>query len=271
MWRLVAALQGTSWATISWGEVRYVWINHFVDSRVNILYWDTLLRHCCRFWSWTKKLRSRMGYISSGMVSTWMATCQIHSNCASVCFELQLDCCYGAMSQYNIKETAIAPRRSIWSLISRLEHRRWFGKCSKLMLLVLVFSMKHWKNTVFSCLPNILLWYYYILLLCQFCSIPTMAPQDGWTVCIWNLWNTEVDFRLFSRQKHTSSRTFQVSESEGDFAHLGIWKTWLGWRRYLALRKDTTRLVFILKAYWSGYGMNEDFSLKLPIEGSENL
>ena len=41
MWRLVAALQGTSWATIRWGEVRYVWINHFVDSRVKTLYWDT--------------------------------------------------------------------------------------------------------------------------------------------------------------------------------------------------------------------------------------
>ena len=31
----------------------------------------------------------------------------------------------------------------------------------------------------------------------------------------------EVDFRLFSRQKHAISITFQVSELESDFAHLG--------------------------------------------------
>ena len=57
--------------------------------------------------------------------------------------------------------------------------------------------------------------------------------------------------RLFSRQKHTISITFQVSESESDFAHFG--SEGRGW------------------AYCSGYGMNEDFSLKLPIEGFQNL
>ena len=72
---------------------------------------------------------------------------------------------------------------------------------------------------------------------------------------------TEVDFRLFSRQRHAISRTFEVSESESDFAHFG--SEGRGWVMHI----DT----LILKAYWSGYGLNEDFSLKLPIEGSENL
>ena len=69
-----------------------------------------------------------VGILSSGLVARFelgprsseagwdiypVEWCQFHSNCASVCFELQLDCCYGAMSQYNIKETDVAPRRSI--------------------------------------------------------------------------------------------------------------------------------------------------------------
>ena len=117
-----------------------------------------------------------MGYLSSGMVSTWMATCQFHSNCASVCFELQLGCCYGAISLYNIKETAIAPRRSIWSLMSRLEHRRW--RKWSFPSLCCWFWCLAWsigKHGVFVFAK----YFVVILLLCQFCSIPTMAPQDG--------------------------------------------------------------------------------------------
>ena len=144
------------------------------------------------------------------------------------------------------------------------------------MLLVLVFSMKHWKTRCF--------------LFCQvFCYDTILVAillnphhgTAGWFgrcvyVCIAAtfLWsnqnvfgrsetfgNTEVDFRLFSRQRHTISRTFEVSESESDFAHFG--SEGCGWVMHI----DT----LILKAYWSGYGMNEDFSLKLPIEGFQNL
>ena len=205
-----------------------------------------------------------MGYLSSGMVSTWMATCQIHSNCASVCFELQLGCCYGAKSplqhQGNCHCTAQEHLKSDFQ--AGASSLIWKVVLSKLMLLVLVFSMKHWKTRCF--------------LFCQvFCCDTILVsillnPHHG-TTFLWSnqnvfgrsetFGNTEVDFRLFSRQRHTISRTFEVSESESDFAHFG--SEGCGWVMHI----DT----LILKAYWSGYGMNEDFSLKLPIEGSENL
>ena len=101
-----------------------------------------------------------------------------------------------------------------------------------------------------------------------------MAPQDGWTVCIWNLWNTEVDFRLFSRQKHTISRTFEVSESESDFAHFGsegcgwvlhidvvIWhfdfegllfRIWDEWR-LLTKASDWRIGKSLISCFWHGY------------------
>ena len=172
-----------------------------------------------------------MGYLSRGMVSTWMATCQFHSNCASVCFELQLGCCYGAISLYNIKETAncTAQEHLKSDVQAGASSLTWKVVLSKLMLLVLVFSM-------FSFLSSILLWYYCCV---NFAQSPPWHRRMVWTVCIClycchmslvksNVFgrsetfrNTEVDFRLFSRQRHTISRTFQVSESEGDFAHFG--------------------------------------------------
>ena len=237
-----------------------------------------------------------VGILSSGLVARFelgprsseagwdiypVERCQFHSNCASVCFELQLGCCYGAISLYslyNIKETAncTAQEHLKSDVQAGASSLTWKVVLSKLMLLVLVFSMKHWKNTVFSFLSCILLWYYCCV---NFAQSPPWHRRMVWTVCIClycchmslvksnvfgrseTFGKTEVDFRLFSRQRHTISRTFEVSESESDFAHFWIWSMWLGWHI------DT----LILKAYWSGYGMNGDFSLKLPIEGSESL
>ena len=233
-----------------------------VDMSTNIPMWD----------------RSPKWYVLfRGVPEPSAGTRQFHSNCASVCFELQLGCCYGAISLYNIKETAIAPRRSIWSLMSRLEHRRWLGKRSFPNLCYwfwcLAWSIGKTRCflvcQIFCCdmiVVSILLnphhgtagWFGRCKCL-YCCHISLVKSKCFWEIC--NLWNTEVDFRLFSRQRHTISRTFEVSESESDFAHFG--SEGRGWVMHI----DT----LILKAYWSGYGMNEDFPLKLPIEESENL
>ena len=95
-------------------------------------------------------------------------------------------------------------------------------------MLVSVFSMKHWKTRCF--------------LVCEVFCCDTIVVSillnphhgtAGWFgrcvyVCIaatflgYETFGTpEVDFRLFSRQRHTISRTFEVSESESDFAHFG--------------------------------------------------
>ena len=214
-----------------------------------------------------------MGYLSSGMVSTWMATCQFHSNCASLCFELQLGCCYGAISLYNINETAIAPRRSIWSLMSRLEHRRWFGKWSFPNLCCWFWCLA-W-SIGFGVLPSILLWYDCCL---NFAQSPPWHRRMVWTVCIClycchiSLVKSNVSISgCFPGRRIQSASPFKFPSRRVTLPYFG--SEGRGW--VLHIDVVIWHVFFlgtlILKAYWSGYGMNEDFSLKLPIEGFEHL
>ena len=154
------------------------------------------------------------------------------------------------------------------------------------MLLVLVLSVKHWKNTVFSCLPSIR---------CDMIVVSILLNPHhgtaGWfggCICLHFCHISLVKSNVFGRsqtfgtpavltavfqaeaynQQNLSS--FRVGEWLCHFAHFE--SEGRGW----VLRIDVVIWHFffgtlILKAYWSGYGMNEDFSLKLPIEGFQNL
>ena len=188
-----------------------------------------------------------MGYLSSGMVSTWMATCQFHSNCASVCFELQLGCCYGAISLYNIKETAncTAQEHLKSDVQAGATSLIWKVVLSKLMLSVLVFSMKHWKNTVFSFLPSILLWYYCCV---NFAQSPPWHRRMVWTVCIymfvllphvlgqvkcfweiWNLWEHRSRFLAVFQAGVYNQQNLSSFRVGGWLCPFWIWRTWMGY------------------------------------------
>lgn len=163
-------------------------LDHFCDSIVNILYWDTSLRHCCRVWNCTKTL-GRLGgidiwwYIFMYMYPVgvfqgeWQHVNSIKcafvlSSCGAVVMEPQV---FPQVCGREIKETAIALCRTIW-MIWRLERRElesghfmpWFPSVlSKLIAVEIMFFFAK-----YCCDRGITVWRVYM-----FCFAPHCFGQ----------------------------------------------------------------------------------------------
>ena len=137
----------SSFESFWWFNRQHFVLGYFAQARLQSL---SLHQNAWKV-GWDRHIVLYYVHVSSGTVSRWVATGELNQMC--FCFELLRGCCYGATSVptsvRNIKETAVAPCRTIW-IIWRLERREletghfmpWFPSLlSKLIAVDIMFFL----------------------------------------------------------------------------------------------------------------------------------